>query len=68
MARLRIALAQVDLTVGAIERNAETVRLWTARAVEAGADVLAFPEMTLTGYPPEDLVYRRSFLDANLTA
>ncbi|MCA1823260.1 MAG: NAD+ synthase, partial [Frankia sp.] len=41
---------------------------WTARAVEAGADVLAFPEMTLTGYPPEDLVYRRSFLDANLTA
>jgi NAD+ synthase (glutamine-hydrolysing) len=63
--RLRIALAQVDLTVGDLDGNAALVRAWTARAREAGAQLLAFPEMTLTGYPIEDLTFRRSLLDAN---
>jgi NAD+ synthase (glutamine-hydrolysing) len=65
---LRIALAQVDLTVGDVAGNADVVRRWTALAAEAGAQVLAFPEMTLTGYPIEDLVFRTSFLDANRRA
>jgi len=65
---LRIALAQVDLTVGDVEGNAALVRSWSALARDAGAQVLAFPEMTLTGYPIEDLVFRQSFLDANLRA
>ena len=65
---LRIALAQVDLTVGDVEGNAALVRTWTARARAADAQLVAFPEMTLTGYPIEDLVFRRSFLDANLRA
>jgi NAD+ synthase (glutamine-hydrolysing) len=62
---MRIALAQVDLTVGDLDGNAALVRSWTARAREAGAQLLAFPEMTLTGYPIEDLTFRRSLLDAN---
>ncbi|HEU0131810.1 MAG TPA: NAD+ synthase [Mycobacteriales bacterium] len=66
MATLRIALAQVDLTVGDLAANAALVRSWTARAREAGAQLVAFPEMTLTGYPIEDLTFRRSLLDANL--
>jgi NAD+ synthase (glutamine-hydrolysing) len=62
---LRIALAQVDLTVGDLAGNAARVRAWTAKARDAGAQLVAFPEMTLTGYPIEDLVFRTSFLDAN---
>ena len=68
MARLRIGLAQVDATVGDIEGNALLVRKWSARAAEAGVQLLAFPEMMLTGYPIEDLVYRRTFLEANREA
>jgi NAD+ synthase (glutamine-hydrolysing) len=65
---LRIALAQVDLTVGDVAGNAALVREWTATARAAGAQLVAFPEMTLTGYPIEDLVFRESFRDANLRA
>ncbi|MEN3359126.1 MAG: hypothetical protein V7637_3108 [Mycobacteriales bacterium] len=68
MAELRIALAQVDTTVGDLAGNAETVVAWTRRAAEAGAHLVAFGEMTLTGYPPEDLVLRESFQSASLAA
>ncbi len=68
MASLRIALAQIDLTVGDIEGNTDLVRDWSRRAREAGADIVAFPEMALTGYPVEDLVFRRSFADASRRA
>jgi len=66
--RLRIALAQVDLTVGDVAGNVRVVREWTARARDAGAQLVAFPEMTLTGYPIEDLVFRDSLLAANKAA
>ena len=62
---LRLALAQVDATVGDIAGNARLVRAWAARAAEAGAHLVAFPEMVLTGYPAEDLVFRRSFVEAS---
>ncbi len=65
---MRIALAQVDTTVGDIDGNAELLAAWTARATEAGADVVVFPELAITGYPPEDLVLRASFVDDNLAA
>jgi NAD+ synthase (glutamine-hydrolysing) len=68
VAWLRIALAQVDLTVGDIEGNAAIVREWIPRAEAAGAHLLAFPEMTLTGYPVEDLVFRRTFAEASRAA
>ncbi|WP_265522001.1 NAD+ synthase [Oerskovia flava] len=61
MAELRIALAQVDTCVGDLEGNAATVLAWTRDAAAAGASLVAFPEMTLTGYPIEDLALRASF-------
>jgi NAD+ synthase (glutamine-hydrolysing) len=62
---LRIALCQINTVVGDLEHNASLVREWTRRAVEQGAHLVAFPEMTLTGYPAEDLVLRASFADAS---
>ena len=68
MAQLRIGLAQVDSTVGDLAGNADVVSRWTAHAVEQGCHLVAFPEMVLTGYPAEDLVLRRSFVQASLDA
>ena len=66
MTRLRIALAQVNSTVGDLPGNAATVAEWTRRAADAGADLVVFPEMMLTGYPVEDLALRDSFVDASM--
>src|SRR5215831_14625740 len=68
MPQLRIALAQVDSTVGDLERNAQTIIDWTRRAAAKGADLVLFPEMMLTGYPVEDLALRASFVDASIAA
>jgi NAD+ synthase (glutamine-hydrolysing) len=65
---MRLALAQVDLTVGDVDGNARIVREWTATARAAGAQLVAFPEMTLTGYPIEDLAFRESLAAANRAA
>ncbi|MGH2672356.1 MAG: NAD+ synthase [Actinomycetota bacterium] len=65
---VRIALGQIDPTVGDLEGNVELMTAWTSRATEAGADVVVFPELALTGYPPEDLVLRPAFVDENLAA
>ncbi|GLZ75746.1 NAD+ synthase (glutamine-hydrolysing) [Actinorhabdospora filicis] len=62
---LRIALAQTNPTVGDLDGNARQVLEWTAKAAEAGAHVVAFGEMQLTGYPVEDLVFRESFVAAS---
>ena len=57
--KLRIAIAQINLLVGDIEGNAERIIEWTFRARdEMQADVIVFPELALTGYPPEDLLFR----------
>ncbi|HQY33707.1 MAG TPA: NAD+ synthase [Actinotalea sp.] len=61
---LRIALAQIDTCVGDLAGNATTVLAWCAAAAEQGAAVVAFPEMTVTGYPIEDLALRDSFARA----
>jgi NAD+ synthase (glutamine-hydrolysing) len=66
--QLRVALAQVDTAVGDLVGNAELVSTWTAKAAEDGAHLVVFPEMTLTGYPPEDLVLRESFAHASQRA
>ncbi len=63
--QLRVGLAQVDTRVGDIEGNAELVTAWTATAAGADVHLVVFPEMTLTGYPPEDLVLRESFARAS---
>jgi NAD+ synthase (glutamine-hydrolysing) len=61
MAQLRIALAQVNATVGDLGGNADLVLDWTRQAHDADAHVVVFPEMVLTGYPVEDLALRESF-------
>ena len=68
MRRVRVGLAQVNPTVGAIEANARLVADWMGRARAAGCDLVAFPELTLTGYPPEDLLFKPAFIEANLRA
>ncbi|MEU6235081.1 NAD+ synthase [Kitasatospora sp. NPDC047058] len=65
MPNLRLALSQIDPWVGDIARNSDEVVQWTKRAAEAGAQLVAFPEMVLTGYPVEDLALRRSFVEAS---
>ena len=68
MRRVRVGLAQVNPTVGAVEANARLVVDWMGRARAAGCDLIAFPELTLTGYPPEDLLFKTAFIEANLRA
>ncbi|ADD44595.1 NAD+ synthase [Stackebrandtia nassauensis] len=65
MRTLRLALAQTNSTVGDLDGNAAAVVEWTARAKRAGAHMVAFGEMMLTGYPVEDLVFRESFVRAS---
>ncbi|GAB3157065.1 NAD+ synthase [Micromonospora sonneratiae] len=65
MPTLRIALAQVNPTVGDLSGNAALVRRWSRTAADAGAPIVVFPEMMLTGYPVEDLVFRESFVAAS---
>lgn len=59
---VRVALVQEDATVGALEKNAETARARYREAVASGADLVILPELFLTGYPPEDLLYLPEFL------
>src|SRR5262245_50414990 len=61
---LKVALAQIDTTVGDLEGNAAKVREGIGRARDEGAQLVIFPELTLTGYPPEDLLLKTHFLDS----
>ncbi|HSR30204.1 MAG TPA: NAD+ synthase [Anaerolineae bacterium] len=65
---LRVALAQVNPTVGDLAGNAEKILSFVERARELGVDVIAFPELAVPGYPPEDLLLKPSFVEANLAA
>jgi NAD+ synthase (glutamine-hydrolysing) len=62
LAPLRLALAQIDARVGDIDGNAHLIRDRTAAARDAGAELVLFPELALTGYPPEDLLLKEHFL------
>jgi len=65
---MRVALAQVNATVGDLDGNAGLLVDWTRRAAARGARIVVFPEMMLTGYPVEDLALRASFVDASIAA
>ncbi|MGW4388525.1 NAD+ synthase [Streptomyces sp. NPDC004685] len=65
MPQLRLALNQIDSTVGDLAGNAEAIIRWTKHSAEQGAHLVAFPEMVLTGYPVEDLALRESFVEAS---
>ncbi len=64
MQRLRVAAAQINLHVGDLDGNVERILAAYAEAVAAGADLVAFPEMAVTGYPPEDLLLKPGFVAA----
>lgn len=68
MRTLRLAMAQINCTVGDLEGNKDKIIEYLARAREDGADIVAFPELALTGYPPEDLLLKPQFIEDNLKA
>lgn len=68
MTTLRIALAQINTTVGDIDGNTAKVKEYLERAREQQADIVLFPELTLAGYPPEDLLLKPGFTAANRAA
>ena len=69
MARnFRLALAQINTTVGDIPGNTAKILDYIQRARDAHADLVAFPELAVTGYPPEDLLFNTAFLQANTAA
>jgi NAD+ synthase (glutamine-hydrolysing) len=63
---VRIALAQVNPTVGDLVGNGRKVTEWIEKAKHAGADIVCFPELVITGYPPEDLLLKPSFVRDNI--
>ena len=65
---LRIALAQMNATVGDIDGNARKIREYLDRAVDEGAQLVVFPELAVNGYPPEDLLLKTHFLAAGRRA
>ncbi len=68
MRTLRLALAQTNPTVGDLEGNTRLVLDMIEAALAHGADIVAFPELALPGYPPEDLLLKPSFIRDNRVA
>ncbi|MEA3076854.1 MAG: hypothetical protein QOF60_1762, partial [Actinomycetota bacterium] len=66
MARLRIAACQINTIVGDLDGNAARILAALEEAEDAGADVAVFPELAITGYPPEDLLLKPGFVEDNL--
>ena len=63
---LRVAIAQINTTVGDLDGNTAKIIDYIGRAKEAGADIVTFPELAITGYPPEDLLLKNGFVQKNL--
>jgi len=65
---LRVGIAQINTTVGDLEGNVREALEYVERARELGVDIVSFPELTVTGYPPEDLLLRAAFVKDNVEA
>ncbi|NQW68346.1 MAG: NAD+ synthase, partial [Acidimicrobiaceae bacterium] len=65
---MRVGLAQINPRVGDLAHNLAKVEEFLSRAEQAGCDVVVFPELTLSGYPPEDLVLKAGFVTDNRAA
>ena len=65
---MKIALAQINTTVAAIPANVARIKEYVQRAAAMGAELVCFPELTLTGYPPKDMLALPDFVEANLKA
>ena len=68
MDNIRVAIAQINTIVGDIKGNSKKIKRNIKKAHDNHADIVVFPELTITGYPPEDLLYRHDFIEENLTA
>src|SRR5437870_9075859 len=68
MRRFRVALGQINATVGDLEHNVRLIAHGIERARALGCSLVAFPELAITGYPPEDLLFKPAFIEANLRA
>jgi NAD+ synthase (glutamine-hydrolysing) len=68
MAAIRIALAQINSTVGDLPGNREKILTFAGKARDAGAEIVVFPELALCGYPPEDLLLKPYFIERNSEA
>jgi len=66
MKKIRVALAQINPVVGDFEYNYNKILEFIEKAKKLEADIIAFPELALTGYPPEDLILKPSFIEKNL--
>ncbi len=65
---IRLALAQINCTVGDLAGNCEKICRYINKAEAAGADIISFPELAVTGYPPEDLLLKAHFVERNIDA
>lgn len=65
---IRLAMAQINCTVGDLYQNGAKITEYIKKAQDACADIVAFPELAITGYPPEDLLFKSHFIEDNITA
>ena len=65
---IRVALAQINTTVGDLRGNGERILDFYRRAIQRGANLVLFPELSVPGYPPRDLLHKRRFIDDQLAA
>src|ERR1700741_1434019 len=68
MRRFRVGLAQINSTVGDLEGNVARIRAGLEQARALGCRLVAFPELAVTGYPPEALLFKSAFIEAHLPA
>ena len=68
MHKVRLGLGQINVSVGDIEGNLKKIVKYIIAAKKSGVDIICFPELAITGYPPEDLLLKPSFIEANLKA
>ena len=68
LGQIRVALAQINPTVGDLEGNSNLIREYANKSTEAGAQIVLYPEMVITGYPVEDLALRKTFRRASISA
>lgn len=62
---MKIALVQINPVIGDFERNCQKIKSWSGKARERGCELVIFPELAVSGYPPQDLLERKSFLAAH---
>ncbi|HNZ28392.1 MAG TPA: nitrilase-related carbon-nitrogen hydrolase, partial [Candidatus Goldiibacteriota bacterium] len=64
--KVKICVCQLNTVVGDIRENSAAVLLKAQEAADNGAEIIIFPELTITGYPPEDLLLKKKFIDDNI--